>query len=480
MTARDAGRRWVPRLSLRSWLVLSHAAAIGVPLLVWFGSGTLAADLRDQTRWDLEHQGAILALLVERELLAAGGLEAAAPAVSPLLARAKDSTRSGIRLVDPAGLVVASSSGVRGEDLAGQPEVEEALQGAVGVKIRPRPAPSAPQPLLTESRRATVRVFVAVPVRSGDEVVGAIVLSRTPRDEVEAMVEDMAPGLLGAGLAAGLAALGFAALAATVATRSLTLLGRGATRIAEGDLSGASDLRRPERSRIAEVASTAVSVSAMTSRLRERLAYIGEFASHVAHEFKTPLATLQGTFELLEDDEAMPEAQRRRFLSNGRGEVERLRRLVDGLLQLARAEEVRSGAPVDLDDVVREVAARHGIPVAGEGGWVRGDRQELSAVVDNLVRNAFEHGGESVSVHLALWRGAERAGLEVVDDGPGITQANLPRVFERFFTTRRDGGGTGLGLALVRAVTRRHGGDTTVESRPGHTAFRVELPRSDP
>jgi signal transduction histidine kinase len=467
----------VPRLSLRWWLVLSHAAAIAMPVAVLLGSGTLAADLRDQTRWDLEHQGAILAMLVEREVVAQGSIASAATALGPTFVAAKDKTLSGVRLVDASAVVVASSAGTAGEDLVGQPEVEAALAGAVGVQVRPRPPPSSRQPLSSESRRATVRVFVATPVVVGGDIVGAVVLSRTPREEVQAMLH-MAPGVLGAVVSGGFAAVGLAALAALVATRSLVVLGRGATRIAEGDLSGVEDLARPEQSRIAEVASTAASVTAMTGRLRERLAYIGEFASHVAHEFKTPLATLGGTFELLADDEEMPEAQRKKFLQNGAAEVDRLRRLVDGLLALARAEEVRSSVPVELGEVARDVAARHGVAVEGEGARVRGDRQELFTVVDNLVRNAFEHGGDAVKVKLVLFAGPDRAGVRVEDDGPGISAANVGRVFERFFTTRRDGGGTGLGLALVRAVTRRHGGDTTVESRPGHTVFVVELPRA--
>ncbi len=474
----------LPRLPLRWWLVSSHGAAVAVPVVVLLGSGTLAADLRNQTRWDLEHQGALLSMLVEREVAHAreteptAGVDELADTVAPLLVAAKERTLSGIRLVRPGGEVVASSAeAVFPEDLSGQPEVEAALAGEIGLEIRPRPAPSSPQPLSSESRRATVRLFVAVPVWSEGEVVGAVVLSRTPREEVQALV-NMAPGVAGAVLAGVFAAVGFAALAATVGTRSLQVLGRGAARIADGDLAGVEDLARPERSRIAEVAATAESVTRMTGRLRERLAYIGEFASHVAHEFKTPIATLLGTFELLAEDEGMPEAQRRRFLGNGAGEVERLRKLVDGLLQLARADEVHPHAPVDFGEVVREVAERRGVRQDGAATVVLGDRQELWNVVDNLVRNALEHGGAHVWVH-AFTEGS-RTGCVVEDDGPGISEANLPRVFERFFTTRRDQGGTGLGLALVRAITRRHGGDTTVESAPGRTVFRVELPRSPP
>jgi signal transduction histidine kinase len=445
-------------------------------------SGALAADLREQTRWDLEHQGALLAMLVERELAHATGASVAdvAPQVGPLLVAAKERTRSGLRLVDADAVVVASSNEVVGEDLSGQSEVESALAGRIGTEVRPRPQPSARQPIASESRRAGVRLSVAVPVSRDGEVVGAIVLSRTPREELQALLVHMGPGVLGAAVAGALGAVGLALLAATVATRSLQVLGRGAGRIAAGDLAGVEDLARPERSRVAEVATTAGAVVAMTARLRERLAYIGEFAGHVAHEFKTPLATLQGTFELLADEDDMPPDQRRRFVRNGAGEVERLRRLVDGLLSLARADQVEADGRVSLGAVARDVADRHGVPIEGEAGEVRGDRAELSTVLDNLVRNAFEHGGAEVRPRIELFAAPGRFGARVIDDGPGISPANLPRVFDRFFTTRRAAGGTGLGLAFVRAVCRRSGGDASVESRPGRTVFAIELPRAAP
>ena len=75
------------------------------------------------------------------------------------------------------------------------------------------------------------------------------------------------------------------------------------------------------------------------------------------------------------------------------------------------------------------------------------------------------------------WTEGPWTGVDVTDDGPGISPANLPKIFERFFTTDRERGGTGLGLALVRAVAEAHGGKVEVESRPGHTRFRITLPR---
>ena len=134
----------------------------------------------------------------------------------------------------------------------------------------------------------------------------------------------------------------------------------------------------------------------------------------------------------------------------------------------------------DLDlllDLLGAVVARHpGTVLEGEAGEVVGVPEQLEALVHNLVDNAWRHGGPDVSVAMVSWREEERVGVDVVDDGPGVSPGNQGRVFERFFTTDREAGGTGLGLALARAVCRAHGGSISLESRPGRTRFRVSLP----
>ena len=107
---------------------------------------------------------------------------------------------------------------------------------------------------------------------------------------------------------------------------------------------------------------------------------------------------------------------------------------------------------------------------------VRMAPETLDSVLGNLLDNAVRHA--ETQVELRAEAGAEaQLRFEVEDDGPGISEANLPRVFDRFFTTRRDDGGSGLGLASVRALVVAHGGEVGVESRPGRTVFSVSLPR---
>ena len=132
---------------------------------------------------------------------------------------------------------------------------------------------------------------------------------------------------------------------------------------------------------------------------------------------------------------------------------------------------------MSLDEVVAEVAARHpGVHLDGQGGRVEANEAQLVSAVHNLVENARRYGGTDAEVVLRSWSTEAETGVEVQDDGPGISAANLPQVFDRFFTTGREVGGTGLGLALVQAVVQAHGGRVTVESAPGRTVFRVALP----
>jgi len=466
---------------------MSHLAVFCLPLVVLVASGALGQDLVQQTREDLEHQAELLAMVVEAEVKLAR--DAASPdadvslldcadRLSNVLLAAKQATWSGIELTDRHGIVTATSGVEVGEDLSHKPEVRDALRGRRSHVVRPRPPFRRLPPLSGPGRRAGVWVFVAVPVKVDGQTLGALVVSRTPREELQALY-GMAPRAFLGAVGAVIATLALAFGAGVLATRSLQTLDAGADRIARGDLDGVADLARPELSHVAEVAGVARSVRRAALRLRERLDYIGEFASNVSHEFKTPLATLRGTVELMLDEGAeMPDAQRERFLANASREIDRLERLVTGLLALARADQVHADEVIDLDALVRRVAERHAVAVEGRSGTTRGAAVQIEAVLGNLIRNAREHGGDEVVVRILALDDPEHTGFVVADDGPGISAANLPHVFDRFFTTRRGAGGTGLGLALAKAVVVQHGGTIDVDSAPGATRFEVRLPRA--
>ncbi len=467
-------------LSLRTWLVLSHLVVFTLPVAALVATGALANDLRGQTREDLEHQAALLALHIETRM-ADTGRELHALDLDPLLIRAKQATLAGFRVTDTSGRVVASSGGASGEDIADDPEVATALTGATGIAIKARErAPAKTRTSLAgPSRHADVRVFVAVPVMRRGEVAGAVVLSRTPREELQAFYQ-MAPRLSVGVLVALVGTVGLAFGAGRILSRSLRALAQASHGIAAGSDAALLALEPASRSSVAEARALAAAMGTMSARLKQRLRYISEFAGNVSHEFKTPVSSLRGTVELLRDDDEMPPAQRTRFLDNALADLDRLSRLVGGLLRLARAEEGGARGVVALDDLVADIVARHpGVTREGTGARVDVSREQVESAVGNLVENALRHGGPDVRVRVTSWSDARWTGVDVTDDGPGISPANLPRVFDRFFTTDRAKGGTGLGLALVRAVAEAHGGRVEVESRPGDTRFRFVLPRID-
>jgi signal transduction histidine kinase len=470
-------RRWrlpLPRLPLQLWLFGSYVLVLSLPVLAVLGTGALAWDLVNQTREDLEHQGALIAMV------AADRMHGRPEGISELLAAAKAQTLAGIRIVNDAGVVVASSGKTVGEDLSDDEEVRTALAGSQGLAIKPRePVPLTRRTDLasreSKSRHADVRVFVAVPIVKDGTVLGAVVLSRTPREEWQTFWQ-MAPRLTaGALLALALTSM-LSVFAGWRAARSLRLLAAASERIAAGQLGDDATFAEAQDSRIRETSLLASAMALMASRLRARLAYISEFAGNVSHEFKTPVSSLRGTVELLRDDEQMSPEQRARFLDNALADLDRLSNLVGGLLRLARAEEGGPHEPVDLDALTDELARRHpAVKVDGEAGTVSGGPEQLGAMVANLLQNALRHGGPNV--RLTRWRGLEGgvgvAGVTVQDDGPGIPAAHLPRLFDRFYTTDRARGGTGLGLALVKAIAEAHQGGVDVSSEPGRTVFRA-------
>lgn len=461
-------------LPLRTWLLGTHLVVLILPVVVLLGTGALGGDLRRQTADDIGHQAVLVALHVSET-----GLEDGV-ALSRMLSLAKGATLAGYRVVDAAGVVVATSGNVGqlGDNLRGDPDVRDALLGA-GSRVwteQRDTTRSRSMPISGPSRRASVRMFVAEPIIQDDVVIGAVVVSRTPREELQA-VWHMAPQLsVGVALSLLLTVL-LALNTGWVVSRSLRSLARASHRMAAGDLDAVADLAPAQGSRVREARDLAAAMGSMAARLRARLAYISEFASHVSHEFKTPVSSLRGTVELIRDDDEMPQAQRARFLGNALEDLDRLSRLVGGLLRLARAEEGGERGIVELDGLVREVVGRHpGVHVSGRAGLVDGSVDQLAAVVQNLLDNARRYGGDGAKVQVRLWAEEDRTGIEVEDDGPGISPANQGQVFDRFFTTGRAHGGTGLGLALVQAVAQAHGGAVTVRSRPGCTVFRLGLP----
>ncbi len=418
--------------------------------------------------------------LGETVTLAADPLAAAAgSAIEAGLRAAARHTLAGIRIVDLHGIVVATTGAEGGLSLAGREEVREALAGRRKSVLRERisdePAPS----LESVSRRERYRVFVALPVTVGDRTVGAVVLSRTPLDIGKALWIRRGPLA-----AAGGITLAVVLVVAVVTTlfigRPVRLLIGQARRAARGEKGAVQEIRGAGTFEIREL-SGALAEMARTVEARED--YIRTFAAHVSHEFKTPLTTIRGAVELLDDPHGtLSEDERTALLRNARRAAERLQRLVEGLLALARAEATRGEAVrVDVAEVANRVADRFretGLSVrvdAGAESWAAAASEDaLDAVLSQLLENARGNGATEARIALGRVPGGAVV-LDVSDDGSGVSDANADRIFEPFFTTARERGGTGLGLSIARALVEAHGGSLVLTRRRPGAAFRIAL-----
>jgi len=232
-----------------------------------------------------------------------------------------------------------------------------------------------------------------------------------------------------------------------------------------------------------------------------------DFIANASHELRTPLASLRGFIETLQGTAKEDASARERFLPIMAEQASRMTRLIDAMLSLSRVEMNAHVLPsdlVDLNDVLGH--ARDTLePIATDSGMrldvarfakpaiVRGDRDELLQVLQNLVQNALKYGNAGRHVRIeakhipTLGRQAAtgRYAISVADDGPGIAPEHLPRLTERFYrvdvASSREKGGTGLGLAIVKHILNRHRGELAIASKPGKgSTFTVMLNEARP
>lgn len=257
--------------------------------------------------------------------------------------------------------------------------------------------------------------------------------------------------------------------------RPVESLRRGAA-----EITGSGGARRlPVPDAQDEVQRLAVTLNDMLSRLEVARDRQRAFVADAAHELRSPLASLRTQLEIAA--RRSPELSTEDLLA----EIDRLSRLVDDLLLLARMDAGMVAPPrseqVDMAEVARGMAKRHdGVEVVApaEVPLVTGDRDQLSRVVANLLDNAVRHARTTVRV--AVSSAAGEVVVRVSDDGPGIAAEDRARVFERFTrlddSRARDDGGVGLGLAIVADLVRAHGGTVALDDASPGLVATVRLP----
>jgi signal transduction histidine kinase len=443
--------RW-RRLTLRGRLMIIGTGGLAIGFAL--GGAVLLAILATTLRHTADDQARTIGSEVV-SLVATGRLAQPVPVSGPSLVQVVDA-RQRVRaasstadrlvpLLSPAEIGAARSSGALEID-GGRVTIDGPL------RVVALPVGSASDP---------VTVIVAVPIAQSLQSVRVL----------RSVFIVGYPLLVG-----GMALLAWRVVGATL--RPVEDLRTGAERITVAQHSD----RLPVPEGGDEIHRLAVTLNQMLDRLESSRARQRAFVADAAHELRSPLANLRVQLEVTQQHGgALP-------VEDLLADIERLTRLVDDLLILARADAPPRSIvePVDLHEVTSAAVARYStarVPVALSSSGplcVDGDPLALDRIIANLVDNGVRHASSSVRVTLS--RSGGSALLAVSDDGPGIPPADRERVFERFTrlddARTRDGGGAGLGLAIVRDLVQRHGGTVQLQDASPGARVVVTLPAS--
>ncbi|MEV6558251.1 HAMP domain-containing sensor histidine kinase [Nocardia sp. NPDC051756] len=314
------------------------------------------------------------------------------------------------------------------------------------------------------------------------DTTGAILYEFAPLTELEATLRALRTLLILCALVAATVGAALGVWASHRALKPLHQVAGAAARIASGEL----ELRLPH-THDRDLATTVDAFNAMVDSLQQRIDRERRLVADIGHELRTPLTTLTTSVGVMaRHQDELPERPRKAFGLIS-AELEHLRRLLDDLLALARAEAGihRSELePLPLRELVTYTLAGRKFPpellTVADAVSVDGRKIELERALANLLENADRHGGGVVAVTVV--HDGNDAVIQVDDAGPGVPAADRDRIFERFVTAkigRRAGTGTGIGLALVAETVAAHGGSVTCADRPGGGArFVVRLPIS--
>ncbi len=431
--------------------------------------------------------------LAERLLSQDGSLVQPATAVERVARR----HQVRVRVLDPTGAVMADADATHTvnaiEDLFFRSHDEPALTAADAEQ-----PPVMQRPVAIEARQhdhasscetwagGTLRVCqVGHVLRRDGTVIGLIYAQQAHRRAIRALY-DLRFALLKLTLfvAAGALALGW--WLGWRLVRPLHLLRNQALDQVQEVSPGGLTLRRED-----EIGEVAAAFNRLLEALHERAQQNEAFVADLAHEFKNPVAAVRACAESLAShgEEPLAPARTQRLARVLRDSSQRLDALVTQFLELARAEAGMVGedrGSVELGPLVRGVVEsmaaqqehdRVQMSHDVEDVTVLGVSGRLETAIRNLVHNAASFAGEDGHVRVRLRQQGLHARIEVEDDGPGIAAEDQPKVFERFFTRRQGQKGTGLGLALVQAIARAHGGEASVRSTPGEgSTFVLTLP----
>ena len=380
------------------------------------------------------------------------------------------------RVVLDAGAQLPTAQGALGQDYSRWRDVALTLRGEYGAR--------ATREVKTDERSSVM--YVAAPVRSGDgRVIGVLTVAKAQStvapfvDRAERKIVRSGAWLLGLSLLVGVAVTLWS-------VHSVRRLRRYAQHAGEESLSGAAAMQPPALP--GELGELARAMGAMRERLEGR-AQREQFVRALTHELKGPLAAIRAAAELLEDP-SLAGADRARFTAQVADQTERLRELVDRLLELSKLESAGQPIhrePVALAALTDQVLADHQAACQqrrlsiqwlrrDESAVVHGDPVQLVLALSNLLANAIDFAPVGSTLELSVDRRSDQVHWTLRDHGPGVPDYALQHLGERFYATARPGTarkGSGLGLAIVRRVAVLHAGVLSIA--PASPGLRVDL-----
>lgn len=401
-----------------------------------------------------------------------------AQTLAPIIADAGAVTLSATRLLDARGIVVLGRDDLA-RSYAAVPEVRAALAGRSVTTIRRR-ADYRPRYMLESlSRASAIRVHHVRPAIVSGRVVGIVMLSRSPRGLFLGIYQDRGKIALGVGLILATLLL-LAALLSRAIARPIDLLTQAMGEVAAG---GAPVPQTPATAAI-EIRQLYENFRVMADRIERRGRYLRDFAAAVAHEFKTPIAGITGALELLGDHGgSMSPDERARFIGNAQGDADRLSRLIRRLQDLARADMAAPAAHARADvvascrraaDALRTGILAIEVQPQDLSATARIAPEVLETVLETLLDNSRQ--ADACRIVVGVSASSEQIGITVADDGRGIPDADHARIFDAFFTGRRDTGGTGLGLSIARSLLAASGGTIDLAPTDRGTTMVITLP----
>ncbi|NLL51575.1 MAG: cell wall metabolism sensor histidine kinase WalK [Peptococcaceae bacterium] len=331
-------------------------------------------------------------------------------------------------------------------------------------------------------------LYLAVPVASGKQIVGAVFISADINDVIERL-DQTRNRLLATAIGSGILALLISLLLARIITVPIRNLTQAAKRMAAGDYGHQVRVKNHD-----ELGILADSFNEMSEKVKQEDIIRRQFIANASHELKSPVAALKVLVEslLIKYPESKEEAQE--FLRDIDGQLDRMSRLVNDLLLLSKIERNKASFKLEtvhisqllaeVKESLRPLAAYKNIEIIIEAQeqltWPA-DRDMLYRSVYNLADNAIKYSPENKEVRITSTVDQEKLMISVIDQGVGITPEHQEKIFSRFYridkARERTKGGTGLGLPIVQEIINLHQGTVSVTSVPGQgTEFQIVLP----